>query len=34
LEFRYRMSAFQNLESDYLLFKAGVSNCPEVPFHA
>src|ERR1700719_4742434 len=32
LEFRYRMGAFENLGSDYLLFKGGVINCPEVPF--
>src|ERR1700731_1864516 len=34
LEVRYRMGAFQNLGSDYLLFKDGVSNCPEVPKNA
>ena len=26
-------SHIQNLGSDYLLFKDGVSNCPEVPLH-
>jgi len=33
LEFRYLMGAFENLGSDYLLFKGGVSICPEVEPH-